>query len=312
MITIAGMPDQSPQLDFPQLDQVAVMGVGLIGGSIALAARQQGIARSVLGFGRNRERLEAARNRGIIDAVATEPAELKSAQLIVVCTPVDRIGQDVLTALQATAGTSTLITDAGSVKGNIHRAIDGHREAGRYVAAHPLAGSHETGFEHARADLFQNRVCVLTVPADSPALGRKEKCSPAELQVEHFWQRLGMRTEWMSADEHDRLLAMTSHLPHLAASAVAAQVKPCDLRLASTGYRDTTRVAAGDAALWTAIFSENQQALLPAVTELIATLTRFQQMLTDSDREKIRGFLEQGCEYRRRYREDGSMPDDGT
>jgi len=307
MITITGMPDQSPQFD-----QIAVMGVGLIGGSIALAARQQGIARSVLGFGRNRERLEAARKRGVTDAVATDPAELKSAQLIVVCTPVDRIGQDVLTALQATAGTSSLITDAGSVKGNIHRAVNGHKEAGRYVAAHPLAGSHETGFEHARGDLFQQRVCVLTRSAESPSPSHKQERSPAERQVENFWQRLGMRTEWMSGDEHDRLLAMTSHLPHLAASAVAAQVKPRDLRLASTGYRDTTRVAAGDAALWTAIFSENQQALLPAVTELIATLIRFQQALTDSDRERIRGFLEQGCEYRRRYREDGTMPDDGT
>lgn len=208
--------------------RVAIVGVGLIGGSIALAARKWGGAETVIGYGRNRDRLAAAQNRGVIDEIATTPEALRNADLIVVCTPVDRIAEDVLTILRATDGTPALVTDAGSVKNKLQQAVDTEYSCERYIGAHPLAGSHHTGFEHASANLFLTRMCIVS-PRDYPEI------SPEASRICRFWEQIGMKVKTMSAAEHDRILALTSHLPHLTASAVASIIAPDVLTFAATG-----------------------------------------------------------------------------
>lgn len=288
----------------PEFEHLAIIGVGLIGGSIALAARARGVSRRITGIGRNLERLNEARRRGIIDHTADTPAACKDADLVIVATPVDRIAADVKAVL-ACSSAQTLVTDAGSIKGVIARDVAEVPGSDRFVGSHPLAGSHHSGFEHASATLFENRLCVVTPAASSNAA--------AVAAIQGFWTRLGMRVREMSADLHDRTLALTSHLPHMAAAAVAAEVDADSLEYAATGYRDTTRVAAGDPDLWTAIFALNAQELVPATDSLIQRLTAFRDAVQRGDRAAIRELLAEARDQRLKFREPagGSSESDG-
>ncbi|MFH5804898.1 prephenate dehydrogenase, partial [Alienimonas sp. DA493] len=224
----------------PRTGTLGVVGVGLIGGSIAAAAKARGAADRVIGFGRNADRLAAARDAGLLDEFSTEPEAAAGADLLVVCTPVGRIVADVRRFL-GVLNEQTVVTDAGSVKGAICEDL---RDQPQFVGSHPLAGSEKAGWEHADADLFAGRVTVVCGARDD---------APAAA-VSRFWQALGSRVEWMTPAEHDARLARTSHLPHAMAAALClaadADVRPGrgDGRLTSTGFADTTRVAAGDPA----------------------------------------------------------------
>ena len=166
-------------------DAIAIMGVGLIGGSIAAALKRRGLAETVIGIGRSESRLRAVADVGLIDTVSTSPAAVRDAELVIVCTPVDRIATDVLTAA-AELRPGSEITDAGSVKASICREIEsaGMPEGVRFIGSHPLAGSHESGWEHAEAELFEGRICVIT-----PITAGEE----VDSVIPQFWQSLGMR-----------------------------------------------------------------------------------------------------------------------
>jgi prephenate dehydrogenase len=169
--------------------------------------------------------------------------------LVVVCTPVDRIAADVR-ALAAHARPGTLLTDAGSSKREICSELaSGLPEGVIYIGSHPLAGSEKQGFEHAVGGLFHHRVCVIT-PGDTTPRPEYER-------LRRFWEYLGSTTIEMSADEHDRALAQTSHVPHLAAAAVALTLADANRQFVAGGFRDTTRIAAGDPELWAAILLSN-------------------------------------------------------
>ncbi len=288
LLTIAAMSDSQPQFD-----TIAIVGVGLIGGSIALAARQRCVCRHVIGIGRNSERLEQAKNQQLIDSFDTDIRSLENVDLVVVCTPVDRIVKDVTEVLQATPET-TLVTDAGSVKASICCELAKISGAtSRFIGSHPLAGSHQSGFENADADLYVGRKCVVT-----PILK-----TPQALQdsIISFWQSLEMDVRSMTPEDHDRVLAFTSHLPHLAAAAIAELVQETALDFAATGFRDTTRIAAGDPELWTAIFSENTEQLVTATDELMATLQRYRDALADGDLNEVRKRLQSAQRHRLLY-----------
>jgi len=269
-----------------QFEKLAVVGVGLIGGSIAAAVRSRQLARTVIGCGRNRDRLLAAQAQGLLTAVTTSPEEIADADLIIVCTPVDRLAVDLCMLLEQTSA-STLITDVGSVKGSIVQQVrTNSSHASRFIPAHPIAGSHLQGFEHADPDLCQNRLCILSPLAEN---------LPADVQtVRTFWQSIGMRVTELAVEEHDRILALTSHLPHLAASITAAMVHESWLQYAATGYRDTTRVAAGDPELWTAIFTENTDQLAAATDQFINLLTSFRNSLKAGQKAEIQALLKLG------------------
>ncbi len=259
---------------------VAIIGVGLIGGSVGLALRARNMAERVIGVGRRQESLRIARRVGAVHNTTVDIDKgVAEADFVIVCTPVGRIVDDVL-AVAKNCPEGTLITDAGSTKQKLVEALDKELPRGcRFVGSHPLAGSEKAGAAHAQADLFEGRVTVITPTVNS----RAEDFD----FVEKFWEALGSVTIRLSPDEHDRALAMTSHLPHLAASALAAVLPERFFRLSGTGLLDTTRIAAGDPELWVQIFLENKDNLLASLEQFGSTLSAFHTALRASDQTEI-------------------------
>lgn len=273
-------------------DQLTIVGVGLIGGSVGLAAKARGLCRRVVGVGRDERTLARAQADGAIDSCTTEIADgVKAADLVVVCTPVDRVAADVLAAAHA-APPRCVVTDVGSTKGNIVRELAGKLPpaGAMFVGSHPLAGSEKRGSANATPELFVDRMVVVTPTADTDM--------EAVAVVELFWNRLGARIIRMDPAEHDTALAVTSHLPHAAAGGLAA-VTPAEwLPLTAGGFRDTTRIAAGDPDLWAAIFQANQAAVLTALDRYADRMTQFRQLLAADDRAGLVRWLADGKRVR--------------
>jgi prephenate dehydrogenase len=259
-----------------KIKTLTIVGVGLIGGSIGLAASRRGVAERVLGTSRYQASLDRARSLGIIDGGYLEvvPA-VHQADVAVFCTPVDRIPAQILEAAPG-CSPGTLLTDAGSTKAAIVHAVESRMPAGvAFVGSHPLAGSEKRSLEFADADLFKDRLTVVTQTAHT---------EPASLErTIDFWQALGSRVRVMHPEDHDKAVALTSHLPHLLASALAG-ILPGSLRdLTATGFRDTTRVAAGDPSIWTGVFLQNKTAVLHALDLYGESLDRFRHALENED-----------------------------
>jgi prephenate dehydrogenase len=278
-----------------EYDTVAIVGVGLIGGSIGLALRERKLAKKVIGIGRRQQTLDVARKVGAIDNGVTNLANAVSqAQLIIVATPVDTVAERVVqTAAACPAG--ALITDAGSTKASIVAAIDAglapRRSGPRFVGSHPLAGDHRTGPEHARGDLLEGRVVVVT-PTEHTR-------QAAVTEISGFWQSLGANVRLMKPAEHDAALAITSHLPHIAAIALAAATPTELLPLTAGGWRDTTRVAAADPGLWQAIFTANRERVLEAIDQMDQSLSALRESLEQGDNESLRSILETAAKRKR-------------
>ena len=273
-----------------QFDQLTIIGVGLIGGSVGLAAKARGAARRVVGVDRREDAVKAAERLGAVDLGTTNIAEgAKGADLVVVCTPVDRIAE-AITAAAPHCEEYTLFTDAGSVKGGLFEAVREKLQRWQvFVPAHPLAGAEKNGVEHARADLFENRLTIVT-PVHGGHLNTDA--------VESFWKSLGSRTFRMSPEDHDRALAFTSHLPHAVASAVAGVTDPALLNLTAGGFRDVTRIAAGDPKLWAAIFEANRESVLAALGAFTDRLKEFRTLLESGDRAGVERWLTEGKQVR--------------
>ena len=272
-------------------DTLTVVGVGLIGGSIGQAARQRGLCRNIIGVGRDPASLEKAKASGAIDSFTLDLSEAaRRADFIVVCTPVDKIAYHVLQAANA-CKPGTIITDAGSTKANIVRDVEGRLPAGfRFVGSHPLAGSEKRGPEHATADLFEGRIAIVTKTLHT---------DPAALeQVSAFWQAIGSEVHVLDPDVHDRALALTSHLPHLAAASLAGIVPPQYRAFTATGFRDTTRIASGDPPLWAAIFRQNALAMADALQRFSDRLDEFRQAILDDDEATLIELLANGKRVR--------------
>jgi len=255
------------------LQTIVIVGVGLIGGSIAAAVKQRSASLRVIGVGRSQARLDDAQRAGLLDAGVTDiTAAAAEADLIIFCTPVDKIAEGIKSAAPH-CRPGTLITDGGSIKGAICDAVaSALPQDVHFVGSHPLAGSEKQGFEFADADLYDGRVCVVTP---------HEGCDPAAVEsVAQFWRLLGSEVIEMTPAAHDAVLAETSHVPHLIASALAATLGEENSPFAASGFRDTTRIAAGDEHLWTAIFLGNREAML-------AGLDRFEEKLAS-----LRGHIE--------------------
>ena len=271
-------------------ETITIVGVGLIGGSIGLAAKKHGVAGRIVGVGRDARKLRQAVDLGAIDDFTLDlVAGVARANLVIFCTPVDRIAPQVVSMRDRFAA-GAIVTDAGSTKTNIVEAIEPSLPAGNFVGSHPLAGSEKQGVEFANADLFVARWTVLTpTPRTDPH---------ALEQADRFWQALGARTRRMSPEDHDRALALTSHLPHLLAAALAGLL-PAEWRdLAATGFRDTTRVAGGDPNVWTPIFQHNRRAVEAALDQLEARLAAFRQAIAINDVATIDQLLAQGKKVR--------------
>lgn len=267
------------------IETVVIIGVGLIGGSIAAGLKACGFTGRIVGVGRNLSRLQAAESAGLIDSATVELAEAAGqASLLIFCTPVDRIVEGVRTAA-ANCRPGTLLTDTGSVKGSICRDLaNSLPDEVTFIGSHPLAGSEHRGFEHAQPDLFQGRVAVIT-----PNLSTPEQ----ELaRLKRFWQSLGSTVIEMSAAEHDRVLALTSHLPHVAAAALVEMLPAGTRPFAASGFCDTTRIASGHPDLWRGILLENADEIVNKIDTYIDKLAEFRACLTGRDHDGLKNLLE--------------------
>ena len=277
------------------------MGVGLIGGSVGMALRARDRAERVVGIDLDPGRLRRALDLGAIDEAAADlAAAVADADVVVICAPVTatvplvvevaRLGPD-----------SILITDVGSTKGRIVAAVETDPTAlRRFVGSHPIAGSERQGVDHASPDLFDGRACLVTPTARTPA-DRLDR-------THEFWVGLGSRVLEVDPDVHDVQLALTSHMPHAIASALAVTVPPESLTLAGGSYRDGTRVAGSDGALWAGIFLDNRAPILEALTAFEAELAAFRAALVAGDRERLMAWWATGRTHRARYRDGGLAP----
>lgn len=281
----------------PNWDTVAIVGVGLIGGSLGLALRQRKLARRVIGVGRRQSSLVAALDVGAVDATTTDLAEgVREASAVVVCTPVSRIAEDIVRAAAA-APPGTLLTDAGSVKQSV---VVGVAELARqqslspdklrFVGSHPLAGSEKSGPQYATADLFVGRMVLITPEDDTdPAI---------TAEATALWEAVGAVVQTMPPAEHDQILASTSHLPHVVASVLAAGIPGPWWAFSAGGLRDTTRIAAGDPELWRQILLANREALLGRLQHFERDLAEFRAALAAGDGDRLFQLLALGKEQR--------------
>ena len=246
----------------PIFERLALIGVGLIGSSIARAARAAGVVRSIAATARSGATRRRVAELGIADQVAeTNAAAVEGADLVILCLPVGQCG-----AVAAEIGphlkAGATVSDVGSVKGSIIRDMSPHLPAGvHFVPAHPVAGTEHSGPDAGFAELFVNRWCILTPPDDADP--------QAVERVAAFWRALGANVETMAAEHHDLVLAITSHVPHLIAYSIVGTADDLQtvtrsevMKFSAGGFRDFTRIAASDPTMWRDVFLHNRDAVL--------------------------------------------------
>jgi prephenate dehydrogenase len=268
--------------------RLAVVGVGLLGGSVALAARARGVAREIVGVGRDRARLEAPLRAGAVDRVTTDlEAGVRDADVVVLAATVlanERLLAEAWPALSPTA----LVTDVGSTKRGIAETADrlAATTPRTFVGSHPMAGSEKSGYDVARADLFDGATVIVT---------STDACAPhAVKSVTALWEALGARVSVLDPAAHDRVVAAISHLPHVAAWALmdaVARFEPGALAFAARGFKDTTRIAASDPAMWTDILLDNRDAVLASVRTLRTAVEDFERLVAGGDASTIAAAL---------------------
>ena len=264
----------------PHWPSVAIVGAGLIGGSVGRALLDRGLARRVIGIGRSQQSLDEAARTGAVTDTSLDPAAAAEADFVLVATSVASISA-LLDAVDAVVRPGTLLTDAGSTKGSIVSAWERKRirRQGRFVGSHPLAGSHRRGPEAADGNLFNGRVVVVTPAAATP---------PDDVAaVGEFWSALGATVYLMPPKEHDRIVAATSHAPHVLAAAIAIATPPAALPFTAGGWRDTTRIAAGDAQLWADILLDNATAVAAALRRIATASEQMLQAIEAGDRRRL-------------------------
>jgi cyclohexadieny/prephenate dehydrogenase len=261
----------------PLFDTVAIIGLGLIGSSIARAARAQGAVRTIVASSRSPETRQRVIELGLADKMAETNAEaVEGADLVIVCVPVGVCGavaEEIGPHLKAGA----IVSDVGSVKNSIVRDMGPHLpKTVHFVPAHPVAGTEHSGPDAGFAELFENRWCILTPPEGTDA--------KAVDKLAAFWRRLGANVEVMTPEHHDLVLAVTSHLPHLIAYTIVGTADELEavtrsevLKFSAGGFRDFTRIAASDPVMWRDVFLNNKEAVLEMLgrfNEDVAALTK--------------------------------------
>jgi cyclohexadieny/prephenate dehydrogenase len=271
----------------PPFKKIALIGFGLIGGSIARAARQQGLVEEIVTTARSAKTRARVVELGIVDAVVETNAEAADgADLVILCIPVGACGavaQEIAPFLKPGA----IVSDVGSVKGAVVRDMAPHLPPGvHFVPAHPVAGTEHSGPDSGFAELFINRWCILTPPANADA-GAVDKLA-------EFWRALGANVEVMSAEHHDLVLAVTSHLPHLIAYTIVGTADELEdvtrsevLKFSAGGFRDFTRIAASDPTMWRDVFLANKDAVLEMLGAFQEDLSKLTRAIRRGDGEAL-------------------------
>ncbi len=295
-------------------EKVAVLGLGLIGSSLCHAMRQKGLAKSIVGHAKSEETRKIALDIGLVDSVYAKAANtVQGCDLVIMCVPIGACGP-----LAAEIGPylkqGAILTDVGSVKGAIIRDCGPHVPKGvHFIPGHPVAGTEQSGPRSGFAELFVNRWCILTpVEGGDPV---------ATAKLEAYWQACGSNTELMTADHHDLVLAITSHLPHLIAYTTVATASDLEsvtdtevIKYSASGFRDFTRIAASDPTMWRDVFLNNKDAVLEMLGRFTEELAVLQRAVRWGDGETLFNLFTRAREARRNViaaGQDTAAPDFG-
>lgn len=271
----------------PMFERLALIGVGLIGSSIALAARRQGLVAEIVATARSAATRKRVVELGLADRVVdTNTEAVRDADLVIVCIPVGACGQ-VAEEIGPHLKPGAIVSDAGSVKGSVVKDMAPHLPNGvHFVPAHPVAGTEHSGPDSGFAELFINRWCILT-----PPLGTDAK---AVERLAEFWRALGAKVATMSPEHHDLVLAVTSHLPHLIAYTIVGTADELGevtesevLRYSAGGFRDFTRIAASDPTMWRDVFLANKDAVLEMLGAFQEDLSKLTRAIRRGDGETL-------------------------
>ena len=269
----------------PQFKRIAVVGAGLIGGSVLLAAARRQLAGSLAGWSRSPEARALLKSYAVAEIFDNPVEAVRGADIVIIATPVDKMAETFRT-IGPGLSPGALVTDAGSVKAAIQIAAQGLPPGVHFVGAHPMAGSEKAGSANANADLFMNRPCFVT-PTGQENLA-------AVQQTHALWQALGCRTVECSAQRHDEIVAAISHVPHASASALMLAVGNLpgfDPTTAGAGLKDATRIAAGEENLWVGILLANAPHVIAGLRAAEEQTAHLRKALEAGDAEKVRQLL---------------------
>lgn len=283
-------------------EKVTLIGLGLLGGSVGLALRERRLAKSVVGYARRQTTIAEAKACGAVDEATSDLREaVAQADLILLCTPVGAMPA-LAEALLPQCRKGVLLTDVGSVKNAVAKRLSplAQRQSAVFVGSHPMAGSEKTGVAHASASLVEGAVCVVTPLPETPRAATR--------RIAEFWTSLGGRVVEMDPARHDKIVSRTSHLPHVVASILAhdvldARADAVQRRLCASGFRDATRVAAGNAAIWKDILAQNSDNVVDALDHCIESLSQFRRMLREGNSERLADFLEEARSRRQAWKQ---------
>ncbi len=268
-----------------RFNRIAVIGAGLIGGSVLLALLRRKSGQTLAGWSHSRKSRDLLGGFTGVDVFETAKEAASGADLVIIATPVDKIKQTLL-AITPSLKPGAIVTDVGSVKASVVQDATILPPSVSFIGSHPMAGSEKAGIEQARADLFEGRLCFIT-----PA-GKEDPAALSALR--DFWQGLGSIIRECSAEQHDAIVAVTSHVPHATASALmlaVAQAPQFDITAAGSGLRDATRIAAGEENLWVSILLSNAENVVSGLSNVEKNLRALREAVAAGDQEKVAALL---------------------
>jgi len=286
----------SPSVESPK---ITLIGVGLLGGSVGLAAKKRGVARCITGLVRRSESIDECLAIGAVDEATQDLAKaVEDASLVILCTPVGGM-KDMATQIKPHLSPEAVVTDVGSVKASVVADVEPILPC--FVGSHPLCGSEKTGVAHADADLFEGATCAVTPTEQSD--------TEAVFKVNEFWGMLGAKVVNLTTEAHDDIVARTSHLPHVVASALVNAIlgKPTagESDFIGTGFTDTTRLASGSPTMWRDIALTNSEAIQKAINDLQLELSELKNALAAQDGAALENFFKEGKTLRDQWLEGG-------
>lgn len=261
-------------------NRITIIGLGLIGGSLGLAIKKHRLAKEIIGVSRKRSTVIRALSIRAVDKVSLDPEKaVKGSDLVILCTPVLKI-IDIACQISGYLDRDTIVTDAGSTKKYIVSNLESLFPKGvDFVGSHPLAGSEKSGVIYSDRDLFESAYCIVTKT-------NKTKLTALN-KIKRFWRGLGMNVEIMNPDKHDKIVSRLSHLPHALSAALSNTCADSELHLAAGGFKDTTRIAAGNAELWKDIFMTNRKNIIRDIGQFKKELSRIEAALENNNGPEV-------------------------
>ena len=267
-----------------KLKQITIIGVGLIGGSLGLAIKKRHLASRLIGVTAHKSSLKKALRRRAIDSGTLEVKDsVLGSDIVIIATPIHKV-LNIMKKIAPYLKKGCIVIDVASVKGVIvHSAEKILGKKAHFVGAHPMAGSEESGIDKADGNLFKNAPCILT---------KTGRTNVRALKIAfNFWKKLGSKIYTLSPSEHDKRISAISHLPHIAACALSLVAKPSSIEFASTGFKDTTRIAAGNPELWMSIFMANRRNVASDIESYLKSLKGIRKSIVRGQRNKLRKLL---------------------